>query len=254
MVKIVLFGAGNVASHLCTVFDKTSGIEVVQIYNRNLSNLTDFPENIQKTASLSKIKEADIYIIALPDDVISDFSESLPFKNKFVAHTSGSVAMEALSNNNRKGVFYPLQSFSKNREVDFSEIPICVEATNPSDLTLLKRIGNEISNNVTEISSEERKKLHLSAVIVNNFVNYLYQVGSDLLSEASLSFSLLKPLIKETALKIENLTPSEAQTGPAKRNDKKTIEKHLHLLKDSPHQKLYAEMTEAILREYRKGD
>jgi len=167
-----------------------------------------------------------------------------------VVHTSGSVAMETLSKNNRKGVFYPLQSFSKNRAVDFSEIPLCVEASDTSDLILLNKLGNKISNNVTEISSEERKKLHLSAVIVNNFVNYLYQVGSDLLSEAFLSFDLLKPLIKETALKIENLTPSEAQTGPAKRNDKKTIEKQLHLLKDSPHQKLYAEMTEAILRKY----
>jgi len=254
MIKIVLFGAGNVATHLCSVFNKTTGIEVVQVYNRNQNSLSDLPENIQKTISLSEIKEANIYIIALPDDVISDFSKKLPFKNKLVVHTSGSVAMETLSKNNRKGVFYPLQSFSKNRAVDFSEIPLCVEASDTSDLILLNKLGNKISNNVTEISSEERKKLHLSAVIVNNFVNYLYQVGSDLLSEASLSFSLLKPLIKETALKIENLTPSEAQTGPAKRNDKKTIEKHLHLLKDSPHQKLYAEMTEAILREYRKGD
>jgi glutamyl-tRNA reductase len=93
MVKIVLFGAGNVASHLCTIFDKTSGIEVVQVYNRNLNNLSDLPENIQKTTSLSEIKEADIYIIALPDDVISGFSESLPLKNKLVAHTSGSFAM-----------------------------------------------------------------------------------------------------------------------------------------------------------------
>ncbi len=250
MVKIVLFGAGNVATHLCSVFNKTSGIEVIQVYNRNLNSLSGLPENIQKITSISEIKEADIYIIALPDDVISDFSENLPFINKLVVHTSGSVAMEALSNKNRKGVFYPLQTFSKNRAIDFSEIPICVEASDASDLILLKKLGNKISKNVSEISSEERKKLHLSAVILNNFVNYLYQVGSDLLSEANLSFDLLKPLIKETALKIENLTPSEAQTGPAKRNDKKTIEKQLHLLKDSPHQKLYAEMTEAILRGY----
>ncbi len=253
MIKIVLFGAGNVVSHLCTIFEKTSGIEVIQVYNRNQNSLSGLPENIDKTTSIYEIKDADIYIIALPDDVISDFSESISFINKLVVHTSGSVAMEALSDKNRKGVFYPLQSFSKNKGVDFSEIPICLEASNNSDVKFLKELGNKISKTVVEISSEERKKLHLSAVIVNNFVNYLYKVGSDLLAENSLSFDLLIPLIKETAYKVESLTPFEAQTGPAKRNDKKTIEKQLHLLKDSPHKELYREMTNAILREYKSN-
>ncbi|MCF6306862.1 MAG: F420-dependent NADP oxidoreductase [Flavobacteriaceae bacterium] len=253
MIRIVILGFGNVGQHLFKAFSNASEIEVIQVYNR--SEIDIFEENPTNfTSDITNLKEADIYVIAVPDDAIKNVSETIPVNSKLVVHTSGSVMMEDLSNKNRKGVFYPLQSFSKNKAIDFSEIPICVEASDASDLILLKKIGNKISNNVSEISSEERKKLHLSAVIVNNFVNYLYQVGSDLLSEADLSFDLLKPLIKETALKIEKLTPFEAQTGPAKRNDKKTIEKQLHLLKDSPHQKLYAEMTEAILREYHKED
>jgi len=251
MIKIVLLGAGNVAFHLFTAFEKITDCKVIQVYNRSEESLNDFPSTISKTTLLSEIKSADIYIIAIADDKIASFSETLPFKNKLVVHTSGSIAMKTLSAKNNIGVFYPLQSFTKNKEVDFSEIPICVEASSEKDLQLLKILAKSISNVVYELNSEAREKLHLSAVIVNNFVNYLYKVGSDLLANESLSFNLLKPLIKETANKIESLTPFEAQTGPAKRNDTKTIEKHLHLLTNSPHKKLYAEMTEAILKEYK---
>jgi len=246
MIKIVLIGAGNVAFHLWKAFINSDELEVIQLYNRSLENLSLFPEFVSKTTKISEIKDADIYIIAITDDAVSLFSESLPFTNKLVVHTSGGVAIKALSDKNRKGVFYPLQSFSKNRVVNFSEIPICVEASNSTDLKLLKDLGKSISETVVEINSEEREKLHLSAVIVNNFVNYLYQVGSDLLTKESLPFDLLKPLIKETALKIASLSPAEAQTGPAKRNDTKTIKKHLHLLKDSPYRELYEQMTKAI--------
>ena len=216
MKSIVLLGAGNVAAHLCKAI-------------RN---------------------SIDLYIIAVADDAIVSFSESLLIKNKLVVHTSGSVSMEALSDKNRKGVFYPLQSFSKNSEVDFSKIPICIEAQNESDLGLLNQLGNSISKNVLAISSEKREKIHLSAVIVNNFVNYLYQVGNDLMQEQSLSFDLLKPLILETANKINTLSPAEAQTGPAKRNDKKTIEKQLHLLEESPYKDIYQDITNSILKKY----
>jgi len=252
MIKIVLLGAGNVAFHLFTAFEKAKNCRVIQVYNRTESSLIFFPSTINKTTLLSEIKSADLYIIAIADDKIAAFSETLPFKNKLVVHTSGSVDIKALSTKNNPGIFYPLQSFTKNTEVDFSEIPICIEADSKTDLHLLETLANTISTSVHEVNSEAREKLHLSAVIVNNFVNYLYQVGSDLLKDQSLSFDLLKPLIKETAHKIESLTPFEAQTGPAKRNDTKTIEKHLHLLKNSPHLKLYSDLTDAILKEYKK--
>ena len=245
MIRVIILGFGNVGQHLFRAFSKSNEIEVIQIYNR--SNI-EFPEGLQTnfTTDIQDVKEADIYIISVPDDSIKYISETIPVFNKLVVHTSGSVDIKDLSSQNWKGVFYPLQTFSKNSEVDFSEIPICIEAERIKDIVLLTKLGKTISNKVQEISSEERAKLHLSAVFVNNFVNYLYQVGSDLLSENDMNFDLLKPLIKETARKIEHLNPESAQTGPAKRNDIKTIENHLHLLKDSPYKDLYEEMTKAI--------
>ena len=252
MIKVIILGFGNVGKHLYQAFSRTSEIEIIQIYNRSPINL---PEGFQTsfTKEISQLKEADLYIIAVPDDSIKELSETLPIKNKLVVHTSGSVSLNHLSDSNKKGVFYPLQTFSKNAEVDFKTIPICIEANNKEDLELLKQLGSFITDHVKEINSNERKQLHLSAVFVNNFVNYLYQVGSDLLLENSLSFDLLKPLIKETANKIENLNPADSQTGPAKRNDLKTIENHLHLLEGSPYKELYHKLTKSIQEKYNHG-
>ena len=252
MIKVIILGFGNVGQHLYRAFSLNPKVDVIQIYNRSPIN---FPENFQSSflTDISQLKEVDAYIIAVPDDAIKDFSKTLPFKNKLVVHTSGSVSINNLSDNNKKGVFYPLQSFSKNAEVDFKSIPICIEAKNKEDLELLKQLGSLISENVQEISSKEREQLHLSAVFVNNFVNYLYQVGSDLLLDNSLSFDLLKPLIIETAKKIESLNPEDSQTGPAKRNDLKTIENHLHLLEESPYKELYHKITKSIQEKYNHG-
>jgi len=250
MIKIVVLGAGNLASHLCKAFIASKKISIIQVYSRTVNSLKSIPSSIILTTKISELKEADIYILAIPDDAIAGFSEALPFQDKLVVHTSGSVALKKLSNKNRKGVFYPLQTFSKDSEVDFSEIPICLEAENSSDIELLKEMGKAISKNVQLINSEEREKLHLAAVFVNNFVNFLYQAGSDLLSENKLSFDLLKPLIKETANKISKLNPSEAQTGPARRNDQLTIEKQLHLLKDNEYKALYKLFTRAIQKRH----
>ncbi len=252
MIKVVILGAGNVASNLCNAFAASNEVSVVQVYNRSKNSLKSILSSIPTTTMLSEVKEATVYIIAIPDDAIKGFSETLPFKNNLVVHTSGSVLMNSLSENNRRGVFYPLQTFSKNKKINFSEIPICVEAENKSDQILLFELGGAISENVQFINSAQRAKLHLAAVIVNNFVNFLYKTGNDLLSEENLSFELLKPLIKETANKISHLDPKEVQTGPAKRNDLKTIEKQLHLLKDSPFKNLYQQLTKAISDTYGK--
>jgi len=252
MIKVVIIGFGNVGQHLYHAFSKTSEIEVAQVYNRSKASSTKgFPTNF--TTEISQINEADVYIIAVPDDIIKDLSETLPFTNKLLAHTSGSVPLTKLSDTNRKGVFYPLQTFSKNAKVDFKNTPICIESESSEDTILLKQLGSYISDNVKEINSKEREQLHLSAVFVNNFVNYLYLVGNDLLFESSLSFDLLKPLIKETANKIESLNPADSQTGPAKRNDLKTIENHLHLLEGSPYKELYHKLTKSIQEKYNHG-
>ena len=248
MTTIVLLGFGNVSFHLINALNKVNKNTIIQIYNRNNISLNSELNHIPFTTDLSKIKDADLYIIAIPDDSIAAFSEILPLKNKLVVHTSGSVSMDALSERNRKGVFYPLQTFSKNREVSFNDIPICVEATEAGDLELLMNLGESLSEKVVEVDSEERSKLHLAAVFVNNFVNHLYAIGDDILSKNKLAFDLLHPLIEETASKIKTLAPSEVQTGPARRGDQKTIEKHLHLLKDSPDIDLYQQLTESIMK------
>jgi len=252
MIKVVFLGFGNVNSHLLNALNKNTEISVVQVFNRNYIKLISPFEHIPFTDDISKIENADVYIIGIPDDAISSFSESLAFQNKLVVHTSGGAAMNLLSAKNRRGIFYPLQTFSKQQSVDFKEIPICIEAENPNDLNLLRKLGATLSENVVEITSEKRAKLHLAAVFVNNFVNHLYEIGSEILKAENLPFDLLKPLIAETAAKIEILSPEEAQTGPAKRNDKKTIEKHLHLLENSPHAKLYELFTEQLNQKYGK--
>ncbi len=250
MTTIVLLGFGNVNFHLINALNSVNEITVIQIYNRNNIVLSSELNHIPFTTDLSEIKDADLYIIAIPDDSIAAFSEILPLKNKLVVHTSGSVSMDALSERNRKGVFYPLQTFSKNREVNFNNIPICVEATEATDLKLLMNLGISLSEKVVEVNSEERSKLHLAAVFVNNFVNHLYAIGDDILSNNNLSFDLLHPLIEETASKIKTLAPSQVQTGPARRGDQKTIEKHLHLLKEGPKSDLYQQLTKSITKKH----
>lgn len=250
MTTIVFLGFGNVNFHLINTLYKHNKDSVIQVYNRSKTNLNKELNNIPFTTDLSKIKEADLYIIGIPDDAIAAFSETLPLKNKLVVHTSGSVSMEALSKRNRKGVFYPLQTFSKNREVNFNTIPICIEAKEEADLELLTNLGKSLSEKVVEIDSDERSKLHLAAVFVNNFVNHLYAIGDDILGNNELSFDLLHPLIEETASKVKTLSPSEVQTGPARRGDQKTIEKHLHLLKEGPESELYQQLTESLMKKF----
>lgn len=249
MIKVVVLGYGNVGFHLTTALSSAINVSVVQVYNRSVISSEDKSIFV---SNLNELKDADVYIIALPDDIISAFSESLPFNDQLVVHTSGSLSIKELPSFNRRGVFYPLQSFSKNQEVSFNNIPICLEAESVSDMRILRDLGEAISTKVVEINSEERAKLHLAAVFVNNFVNYMYTVADDIISEGDLDVHLLEPLIKETANKIKHLSASEAQTGPAKRNDLKTIEKHLHLLRDSDHLGLYKELTKAIQNTYGK--
>lgn len=250
MTTIVFLGFGNVNFHLINTLYKHNKDSVIQVYNRSEINLNKELNKIPFTTDLSKIKEADLYIIGIPDDAIAAFSETLPLKNKLVVHTSGSVSMEALSKRNRKGVFYPLQTFSKNREVNFNTIPICIEAKEEADLELLTNLGKSLSEKVVEIDSDERSKLHLAAVFVNNFVNHLYAIGDDILGNNELSFDLLHPLIEETASKVKTLSPSEVQTGPARRGDQKTIEKHLHLLTEGPESELYQQLTESLMKKF----
>ena len=167
-------------------------------------------------------------------------------ENKLIVHTSGSVGIHDLDKKNRRGVFYPLQTFSKDVDVDFSEVPICLEIEHKQDLNILKKLATAIGCKSHRVNSDQRSALHLAAVFVNNFTNQLYRIGHEITESRSVDFNILKPLIKETAHKIDNLSPYLAQTGPAKRDDKKTIKKHLKALDKDIHKDIYELMTKSI--------
>ncbi|CAM4245833.1 Rossmann-like and DUF2520 domain-containing protein [Flavobacterium terrigena] len=243
MIKVILLGSGNVATHLFQAFSKASEVEVVQVFSRTLSK--DFPESIQ-TSDFTQILEADVYIICVSDNAIANVSNQLQFENRLVVHTSGSTDFDVLDAKNKRGVFYPLQTFTKNKAVDFKEIPICLETENAEDYAILEKLAKSISNSVNKIDGKQRKALHVSAVFVCNFTNHLYQIGNEICKENNIPFHILQPLIEETAQKIKSLSPQEAQTGPAVRNDSKTIEKHIDFLTDENQKEIYKILTKSI--------
>lgn len=247
MIRLSIIGSGNVAQHLIQAFGKTAGIELVQVAARRPESVAHLIPNHKITNNLNELQAVDLTIIAVTDDAIAEVTAKIPFSGGLVVHTSGSVPMEALNGKNRKGVFYPLQTFSKSKEINFRAIPICLEAETESDFKTLEMVAKAISDSVYSIDSEQRKALHVAAVFVSNFTNHLYQIGSEICEENKLPFDILKPLILETANKILSLPPSEAQTGPAKRRDTQTINAHLNFLTDGHQKEIYKMLTKSII-------
>ncbi|MFD2914709.1 Rossmann-like and DUF2520 domain-containing protein [Psychroserpens luteus] len=246
MISVVILGAGNVAHHLYKAFFSSENVTVTQWYNRNIQSMRPFNNEVQLTDNLSQLIEADIYIIAVSDDAISELSQQLPFEDRLVVHTSGSVSPYDIDMKNRRGILYPLQTFSREANIDFSEVPLCIETLMRKDYDQLKELGQSISNNVKRVNSDQRASLHLAAVFVNNFTNQLFRIAHEITESQGAEFDLLKPLILETANKVQDLSPFKAQTGPAKRNDKKTIKRHLKMLDNEDHKDIYKLMTASI--------
>jgi len=247
MIRVSIIGSGNLAQHLIVAFSKTTDIELVQVFARKEEALAHLINPDKIYTNFNDIIAADLFIIAITDDAINDVSAAIPFSNELVVHTSGSVSIAAIDNKNRQGVFYPLQTFSKSKEVNFKTIPICIETKNEKDFQILEKVAKSISNTVYKINSEQRKALHIAAVFVCNFVNHLYQIGNDICIENDLPFDILKPLIQETANKILTLSPNQAQTGPAKRKDIQTINAHLNFLSDDNQKEIYKMLTKSII-------
>ena len=233
--KIVVIGAGNVAHHLVPALLK-AGHEVCQIYSRSQDSAAalSYKCGLPYTTRIDDIfRDADIYIISISDDYIASMAKSLKLnKEALVIHTAGSIPMSVLSGASKRcGVIYPLQTFTKGRDLDFSEIPLFVEGSNSEVLKKIKSLANSISGVVTELPSDKRKAMHLAAVWACNFANHMYAVGGKILAENGLDFSLLRPLIAETADKAMMMLPMDAQTGPAKRKDKGVLSMHRELMK-----------------------
>ena len=252
MISVNLLGAGNVAIQLYKAFGASTAIEVKGWYNRNPEPLQPYKNQVEITSNLMQLKESDVQILAVTDDAIPELSSKLRSGNSIVVHTSGSVSLHSLDKKHQRGVFYPLQTFSKAIDINFAEVPLCLETEHKSDLQLLKDLATAIGSTSYKVNSEQRGALHLAAVFVNNFTNQLYRIGHEITESKSVDFAILKPLIKETAHKIDTLSPYLAQTGPAKRNDQKTLKKQLQALDNDMHKDIYELMTKSIQQTHGK--
>ena len=248
-MQIVIIGSGNVAYHLAKAF-KQSGVEVSQIFGRNKTELSKISEELSIPFSTETIANADLYLISVSDSSIAEVSQFIKKENCLVAHTSGSLPKGILNGNFRKASFYPLQTFSKSKDLDYSEIPFFVEAENSDDFETLKNLALKISKNVMRSDYEKRKYIHLTAVFACNFVNHLYARAKEISDSQAIPFQYFLPLIKETTSKIEKIEPKLAQTGPAIRNDEKVLQLHEDLIKDEQHLKIYQMMNESIKKMY----
>jgi predicted short-subunit dehydrogenase-like oxidoreductase (DUF2520 family) len=246
-LEIVIIGSGNVAQHLITVFRKSAKVKLVQAFSRNVETLSHLLPPSKITSDFAKLKEVPLYIIAVSDNAIASVSSQIPYTSKMVLHTSGSVGITEMDSKNIRGSFYPVQTFSKTKKINFEEIPICIEIEQEKLYKVLDIIAFSISKKVYKIDSDQRKALHVAAVFVNNFANHLFEIGNEICEENEIRFEILKPLIQETAAKILKLTPNEAQTGPAKRNDTQTINAHLNFLTNENQKEIYKLLTKSII-------
>ena len=256
-MRITIIGSGNVATHLAAAF-KNAGHHIVQVYSRDIQHAALLAYHVKAEAidDLKKIDpETDIFIVAVKDDAILPVARVLAPYQKLVVHTSGATGLDPLAAINPKaGVFYPLQTFSKNKEIDFLTVPLCIEGADDEITRQLEALAQTISNKVYRINSAQRKALHLAAVFACNFPNYLYGVAGQLLADEQVDFDLLRPLILETAQKVQNDAPANVQTGPAIREDEGTMAAHLQMLEDSPALKtIYGALSQGIIKNKKAG-
>ena len=249
-MRISFLGAGNLATRLGIAL-KAAGHEIVQVYSRTENSARTLASLLGAEAVVrpeALLPDASLYICALKDDVVPEVLKKVDVGKGVLVHTAGSLSLDILKPFATKtGVFYPLQTFNKEREVDFGTLPVFVEASDNVVLYILKQLAADLHCEVYDATSEQRLKLHLSAVFACNFVNYLYTVSSDLLAEQNLPFEVLKPLILETAAKVQQNDPANVQTGPAVRFDHTVMDKHLALLEKYPAWKtLYKELSTGI--------
>ena len=250
--KVVLIGAGNVATHLGDALLR-AGYQILQVYSRTEVSASALSKRLgtSYTTSLDDLRcDADVYIVALKDDVLQELV-ALIVKGReraLFVHTAGSIPMQIWEGiANRYGVLYPMQTFSKQRKVDWNEVSVFVEALQEQDLEMLKELANNLTPKVYEATSEQRKSLHIAAVFACNFSNHMYALCDLLLSRQGLPFEVMLPLIDETTRKIHQLRPKDAQTGPAIRYDVNVMNKHLEMLEtDKSIQEIYRIISKSI--------
>ena len=250
-MKVVFIGAGNVATNLAKALFLKS-FDIIQIYSRTIEAATALAKevNAEPITDLPLVSaDADLYIFSIKDSVLEGVASQIPSNSGLWVHTAGSISLDVLSNyTSHYGVLYPFQTFSKNKIVDWIDIPIFIEASDSHSLSIIRDIAQQLSDKVDTLVSDERKQLHLTGVFACNFVNHMYSISKTFLDKINLPFDVLLPLINETAKKVHTMSPQEAQTGPALRYDENVIEKHLHLIEDDKIKEIYKLLSENIHR------
>jgi len=250
--KIVIIGTGNVATHLGQAL-KESGYKISQLYGRTQKEtiqLAKLVDCIYTTRIEELINDADLYILAVTENAITEVLEQIPLPNNFIVHTAGSVSIDVLKPYSKNyGVLYPLQTFSKKDMMNYSDIPFCIEANSQENLETLIAVAGSISKDVRNINSDQRKLIHLAAVFACNFPNLLYAIAEEILKNEGIGFDIIMPLIERTFSKLHQASPSDVQTGPAQREDLQTIKNHLALLENEPgYKEIYKLLSEAIIK------
>lgn len=247
-----MIGAGNLATQLARSLP-AAGHEVVQVYSRSRESaeLLAGRMGCEAVTELAAVRpDADVYVFAVKDSVLSQLVAALPQcgDDSVLVHTAGSMPMDLFaSRSEHYGVFYPMQTFSKQRDVDFRQIPAFIESSDAFSHDVLFALASSLCDRVVEMSTEDRRYLHLAAVWACNFVNHCYDITSEVLSSHGIPFDVMLPLIDETARKVHELTPKQAQTGPAVRYDTNVMDRHIALMAGEPQlQQLYKALSESI--------
>jgi predicted short-subunit dehydrogenase-like oxidoreductase (DUF2520 family) len=249
-MKIFIIGSGNVASHLARHLYK-NGHLISGIYSRNPQHAEKLAKSVSCLAfdNLKTIPtSADVYLLCISDSALPDLASQMPLMKNVIAHTAGSVDISILKRFEKYGVFYPLQTFTRDRETKIDHVPFCIEANSEFAKETLVQLAISLSKNVIEINSEQRLHIHLAAVFANNFVNHMYVRAEEIMAEYHVPFALLKPLMMETIQKAIELGPIKAQTGPARRGDLQVIENHIALLTDETLKNLYSFVSNSIIK------
>lgn len=236
--RVTVIGSGNVAEHLALTFADSAAVELVEVCGRNVARVGEVARMAHCEASndFAALRDADIYIIAVSDRSVGEVAAKLRLPaDCIVAHTAGCVPMQVLPEGVRRGVFYPFQTFSMGHRVDMSRVPLFIEADDRQTLEQLRSLANHISTFVREADSELRRRVHLAGVFASNYANRMYTYALRTVEEAGLGFECIAPVIEETARKcLEQRNPAASQTGPARRGDRATIERHLQQLEPTP--------------------
>jgi len=249
-------GAGRVAGALCREM-YSRGFNIQHVVAESPTNAKKLADECDASWSANPVFDdtTDIIIVAVPDHKLNTVLDTIECsENTLVAHTAGSFGLEVFpSRLSKRGVFYPLQTFTRNRKILFSDLPFFIEANSSQMEKILETLAKSLGGKVYVVDKEDRRLLHLAAVFVCNFVNHMLTAGKEIVSRTGLSFEVLEPLILETISKARELGPDQSQTGPAVRNDKNTIAKHMDLLSFSPQlKKIYKEVTDSIISHYKK--